>query len=187
VSLDASAAHSGSLGLLCVDDSFAEASTQRAAIEHSLPAGRFEWRAQVWVNPKEVTLAPGQSVYVLYILSDAGLSVAARIHNVAGALRAGLVARQPDGEFVSRDADAVVDVDRWRQWRLELLRVETRETTAILHLDEGSRLIEQARLNWDSSGQEPLRLRAGVGFSSVGAAATFFVDELWVTESELSV
>jgi hypothetical protein len=113
--------------------------------------------------------------------------VAARIHNVDGALRAGLVARRPDDGFESRDAAAVVAVNRWRQWRLELLRVATRETTAILYLDEGGRLTEQARLNWDSTGQEPLSLRAGVGFSSMGAAATILVDELWVTESELPV
>jgi hypothetical protein len=186
VSLDPSAAHSGSLGLRCVDDSIAEASTQRAGIEHSLPPGRFEWRAQGWFNPKEVTLDPGHSVYVLYFLSGASLSVAARIHNIDGELRAGLVARGPDGGLESRDAAAVVAVDGWRKWRLELLRVGTRETTAVLHLDEDGRMIEQTRLNWDSSGHEPQRLRVGIGFSSTGAAATILADELWLTEAELS-
>jgi hypothetical protein len=186
VSLDASAAHSGSVGLLCADESIAEASTQRAGIEFSLPPGRFEWRVQAWVSPRDLTLAPGQSVYVLYFLSGVRLSVAARIHNVDGALRAGLVARRPDGGLESQDAAAVVAIDRWRKWRLELLRVATRETTAILHLDEGGRMTEQARLNWDSTENEPLSLRAGIGFSSMGAAATILVDELWLTEAELS-
>jgi hypothetical protein len=126
-------------------------------------------------------------VYVLYFLSGAKLSVAARIHNVDGALRAGLVARRPDGGLESQDAAAVVAIDRWRKWRLELLRVATRETTAVLHLDEGGRMTEQARLNWDSTEHEPLSLRAGIGFSSMGAAATILVDELWLTEAELSV
>jgi hypothetical protein len=186
VSLDASAAHSGSLGLVCVDESIGEASTQRAGLAYSLPPGRFEWRAQAWFNPRDVTLVPGQSVYLLYFLSGPSLSVAARIHNVDGALRAGLVARDPGGGLESRDAPAVVAVDHWRRWRLELLRVGTRETTAILYLDEGGRMTEQARVNWDSSEQEPLSLRAGIGFSSVGAAATILVDELWLTEAELS-
>jgi len=187
VSLDPSAAHSGSLGLLCIDESTAEASTQRAGIEHSLPPGRFEWRTQGWFNPKEVTLDSGQSVYVLYFLSGTRLSVAARIRSIDGALRAGLVARRPDGGLESRDAAALVALDRWRKWRLELLRVGTRETTAILYLDEGGRMIEQTRLNWDSAEHEPLSLRAGIGFSSTGAAATILLDELWLTEAELPV
>jgi hypothetical protein len=30
-------------------------------------------------------------------------------------------------------------------------------------------------------------LRAGIGFSSRGATATIFVDELWLTEAELTM
>jgi hypothetical protein len=62
----------------------------------------------------------------------------------------------------------------------------TRETTAILFLAEGGRMKEQARLNWDSTVHEPLSLRAGIGFSSMGAAATVLTDELWLTESNLA-
>jgi hypothetical protein len=67
-----------------------------------------------------------------------------------------------------------------------LLRVATRETTANLYLDEGGRMKEQALLNWDSTVSGPASLRAGIGFSSTGAAATVLLDELWLTESELS-
>jgi hypothetical protein len=69
---------------------------------------------------------------------------------------------------------------------VELRRVATRETTAILHLDQGGRMVEQVRLNWDSTAHQPLSLRVGIGSSSPGAAATVLVDELWLTESELS-
>jgi hypothetical protein len=48
-------------------------------------------------------------------------------------------------------------------------------------------LVEQARLNWDSTAHEPSKLRAGIGFSSVGAAATIWADEIRLTESELSL
>jgi hypothetical protein len=187
VSIDASAAHSGTLGLLCTDNSATEASTQRAGIEYSVPTGRFELRAEAWFNPTELALEPDQSVYLLYFLSrTGGLSVAARIHNVDGALRAGLIARGPGGGLTGKDASANVVVGGWRKWRLELLRVATRETTAVLYLDEEGRMREQVRLDWGSTGHEPLRLRAGIGFSSVGAAAKVSVDELWVTEAELS-
>ena len=40
-------------------------------------------------------------------------------------------------------------------------------------------------VDWDSTVHEPQRLRAGIGFSSVGAAAKVLIDELWLTESEL--
>ena len=45
---------------------------------------------------------------------------------------------------------------------------------------------EQVRLNWDSTAHEPSSLRVGIGFSSLGAAATILADELRLTESELS-
>ncbi len=102
-------------------------------------------------------------------------------------MRAGLAAKQSDGKFVDRDSPVTVALGEWRKWRLELLRVATRETTAILHLDEGRRMKEQVRLNWDSTGNEPASLRAGIGFSSRGATATTFVDELWLTEAELTM
>jgi hypothetical protein len=114
--------------------------------------------------------------------------VAARIRNYGGTFRAGLAARNPDDTFVSDDG-GLIEAGRWRRWRLELLRVGTRETTAILYLNnlnDGGRMQEQARLGWDSTGDEPDRLRAGIGFSSRGASATILVDELWLTEAELS-
>jgi hypothetical protein len=189
VSIAASAAHSGAHGMRCVDQSTTEASTQRAGIEYTLPAGRFEWRAEGWFNPIALALSPtppGQALYLLYFLAGNGLSVAARIHNDGGTLRAGLVAKSPDGGLPSQNGPAVIGVGEWRKWRLELLRVATRETTAILFLDEAGRMKEQARLNWDSTVHEPLSLRAGIGFSSMGAAATVMTDELWLTESTLA-
>jgi hypothetical protein len=187
VSINASAAHAGARGMLCTDESKTEVSPQRAAIEYALPAGRFEWRAQAWFNVAELELAPRQAVYLLHFLSGDSLSVAARIYNDMGTLRAGLVAKQPDGTRKTKLGPSVTPLGRWDKWRLELLRVATRETTAILYLNERGRMKEQARLNWDSTEHEPQSLRVGIGFSSVGAAATALVDEVWLTETELSL
>jgi hypothetical protein len=185
VSIEAAAARSGTRGLRCADDSITEANPQRAGIAYALPPGRFEWRAQAWFNPIDLGLDPGQAIYLLYFLSGTSLSVAARIRNDGGTLRAGLVAKKPDGTLVP-DEGGIITAGRWRRWRLELLRVATRETTAILYLDDGGRMAEQARLNWDSTDREPATLCAGIGFSSAGAAATVLLDELWLTDSELS-
>jgi hypothetical protein len=187
VSIAAEAAHSGIGGLSCADASTAEASTQRAGIEYTLPPGRFEWRAEGWFNPAALQLEDGQSVYVLYFLSGTRLCVAARIHNDAQELRAGLVARNADDTVRARNGADVIALGTWRRWRLEITRLATRETTAVLYLDAGPRMAEQARLNWDSTAHEPTKLRAGIGFSSMGAAATIWADELRLTESELSL
>ena len=55
VSNDPTAAHSGSRGMLCVDESKAK-SKQRAAIEYLLPAGRFQWIAEGWFKPARARL-----------------------------------------------------------------------------------------------------------------------------------
>jgi hypothetical protein len=98
----------------------------------------------------------------------------------------GIEGYQKSNMVKGKDGPGVIKLGIWRKWRLELLRVATRETTAILYLDQGGRMIEQARLNWESSAHQPLSLRVGIGFSPPGAAATVLVNELWLTESELS-
>ena len=187
VTIDPLAAHSGDLGLLCEDDSGSESESQRAAIDFALPVGRFEWRVDAWVNPDELELSPTDSIQLLSARSGTELSVAARIQDVDGVLRAGLIARDGDGRVRTIHSTVEIEPGVWRRWRLELLRLGTRETTAVLYLDDAGRMIEQARLNWNSVGAEPDRLRAGIGYSSPGARARIFLDELWVTETELAL
>jgi hypothetical protein len=179
VTNDASAAHSGSCGMLCIDNSTTETEIQGAGIEYILPAGRFEWIAEGWFNPAELNLAENQSIHLLRFLNDDSLSVAARIRNEGGSLLAGIVARDSDGGLRTETSSTVIKPSVWRKWRLYLLRIGTRETTAVLYLDDE----EQARLNWDSTEHEPIRLCAGIGLSSAGVLATVLVDELRLTES----
>jgi hypothetical protein len=88
--------------------------------------------------------------------------VADGIRNDGGTFRAGLV-KNPDDTFVSDDG-GIIAAHRWRRWRLELLRVASRATTAILCRDDSGCMKEQVRLNWDSIDREPATLRAGIGF-----------------------
>lgn len=185
IAADASAAHSGSMGLLCIDSSATEASTQRAALQYDLPGGRFEWRVEAWFNPAEIALEPGKFIHLLEFGDSSGRIVAAHINHSERGLRAGLNARSADRQIIRRDASAALPAGRWRKWRLELLRLATRETTAILFLNNGGRMQEQVRLNWDSVGREPIQLRAGIARSSSGATTTLFLDELWLTETEM--
>ena len=186
VTNDAAAGHCGSRGMRCVDASATEASTQRAGIEHTLLGGRFEWIAEGWFKPTVLDLAPNDSIQLLRFLSGADLSVAARIiRHEGGVLRAGIVANDLDGTLKVATSSAIISLDVWRRWRLHLLRIGTRETTAVLYLDENGKMVEQDRLDWDSTASEPTILRAGIGFSSAGAKATVLTDELRLTESLL--
>jgi peptidase M23-like protein len=186
VANDASAAHSGSRGMLCVDASTTE-NTQRAGIEFALPAGRFEWIAEGWFNPMVLDLTPNGSIHLLRFLSDEDLSVAARIfRHEGGLLLAGIVAKDLDGDLKVANSSAIISPGVWRRWRLRLRRIGTRESTAVLYLDEDGKMEEQDRLDWDSTVSEPTVLRAGIGFSSARTKATVLTDELRVSESPIS-
>ena len=112
--------------------------------------------------------------------SGTNLSVAARINKDGDSFRAGIIVKNPDGTLSPSNSAAIVAKDTWRRWKLHLLRIGTRETTAVLFLDDDEKL----RINWDSTTHEPLRLRAGIGISSAGATATILADELRLTELE---
>jgi len=173
-------AHSGSGAMLCIDDSRTK-NIQRAAIEYEMPAGRFEWIAEGWFNPIRLDLDSGQAVDLLLFRSGANLSVASRIYQNGDVLRAGLIVKNPDGTLSPSNSRAIVEKDRWRKWKLHLLRIGTRETTVVFYLDDDEKL----RVNWDSTVYRPEKLRAGIGLSPAGATATVLVDELRLTESRL--
>jgi hypothetical protein len=180
VTNDRAAAHSGLRGMLCVDGS-KKKSTQRAAIEHVLPPGRFGWIAEGWFNLIARELESGQAIDLLHFRSSGtNLSVAARIHKDGDAFRAGIIVKNPDDTVSPSNSAAVVAKDTWRRWKLHLLRIGTRESTAVLFLDDDEKL----RINWDSTIHEPRKLRAGIGLSSAGATATILADELRLTELE---
>jgi peptidase M23-like protein len=180
VTNDPTAAHSGLRGMLCVDGS-KKKSTQRAAIEQVLPASRFEWVAEGWFNPIARDLGPGQAIDLLHFRSSGTkLSVAARIHKDGNSFRAGIIVKNPDDTVSPSNSAAVVAKDTWRRWKLHLLRIGTRETTAVLFLDDDEKL----RINWDSTTHEPRKLRAGIALSPAGATATILADDLRLTELE---
>jgi hypothetical protein len=180
VTNDPTAAHSGLRGMLCMDAS-KKKSTQRAAIEHVLPVGRFEWMAEGSFNAIARDLGPGQAIDLLHFLSiGTNLSVAARIHKDGHSFRAGIIVKNPDGTVSPSNSAAVVAKNTWRRWKLHLLRIGTRETTAVLFLDDDEKL----RVNWDSTTHEPHKLRAGITLSSSGATATILADDVRLTELE---
>jgi hypothetical protein len=180
VTNDATAAHSGTRGMLCIDNSTTETNPQRAGIELTLPTGRFEWVAEGRFKPTTLDLKGDESIQLLRFHDGENLSVAARIIcHKGGLLLAGIVANDSKLE----NSSAIIKLDEWRRWRLHLLRIGTRESTAVLYLDNDGVLEERVRLNWDSTVNEPSILRAGIARSPAGKKAIVLVDELRVSES----
>jgi len=184
VTNDLSASHVGVGGMLSIDSSAANV-RQRACIVFEMPAGRFEWLAKGSFNPSILSLDPGQTIDFLHFRNSSvtKLSVAARIFRGTGnVLRAGIIVKHPNGTespSISADGTVVIEENTWREWELRVLRIGTRETTAILSLENDEKL----RINWDSTVYEPGSLRAGIGQSSAGVTATVLTDDLLLTES----
>lgn len=175
----ASAARTGLRGMLCTDSSPA---TVSEAIECALPTGRFEWNIAGWFNPTVLTAG---YVYLLHFRNGASFSVAARIYNNGTSLVAGIAYQTLNNTINGANSSAVINLGVWRKWRLSLLRIATRQTTAVLYLDVGAQLVEQVRVNWDSTGAEPLSVRAGIARSYSGVTVTMMADDIRLTESAL--
>jgi hypothetical protein len=178
VTVSAAAAYAGAQGLLCLDNSTTEGGPQDAAVSYALPSGRFEWLAEAWIDPVSLGLASGQDLYPLAFYNGTNLSVAARIRNTGTSLVAGLAAKKPDGTLTGISSSVVVSTGAWHKWTLTVLRVATRETTAVLYLDG----VEATRMDWDSTVYEPLSFRAGIAYSSTGATGQVYADDVRLYE-----
>ena len=98
--------------------------------------------------------------------------------DATGSILAGIAAKKPDGTATGLNSTEVIATGTWRKWTLRLLRVATRETTAVLYLDD----VEKTRLSWDSTGFEPRKIRIGVGQSFSQVNAVLSSDDVLVTE-----
>jgi len=181
VTIASTAAHSGKMGMLSTDTSTTENKRQKAGIEYTMPTGRFEWLAKGWFKLKEINIDRGQAIDLLHFRDSKGanLSVAARLFRDVSSFRVGIVVKNRDGTLRPSASTAEIKKNTWVEWKLRLLRIGTREATAILLIDNDEKL----RINWDSTIHEPLRLRAGIGHSSAGATAIVLTDDLQLTES----
>jgi hypothetical protein len=179
VTLDSSAAHSDSRGMRCVDVSVTGTTTRRAGIERSLPPGRFEWLADAWFNPIALALERSQSILLFRFTDGQRLIASAHINRGRETLWPGITVRKPDGSLKSRNSKAAIELGQWQRWKLHLLRLGTRETTAVLFLDGE----EALRLNWDTVGVELSQFRVGIASIPAEASGTVFCDELHLTEA----
>lgn len=173
---DLAAAHAGLRGMRATDLSTTEGGTQRAAIERPLPPGHLGFIAEAWIHPVSLGLAASQNVYSVELMAGTGVSAAAAIRNDGGSIVGAIAVKKPDGSIGVTAGTSAMAIGAWRRMSLELLRLGTRETTAVLYLDG----IEETRRTWDGTAYEPDGVRAGIGLSSTGASAELQVDEVWL-------
>ncbi|MGC2578193.1 MAG: M23 family metallopeptidase [Terrimicrobiaceae bacterium] len=178
---DENAAHAGSQGLLCQDVLSLQGTLIRAGLRFALPARRMSWRLKADVRPAELEMSRGQSIHALAFLRGDDLLAAACLRKIRNdRYAAGVLIRSADGllrERINVEGEGEILLDDWVRWELDLLRLGTRQTTAVLRLD-GSVV---ARINGDTA-VGPDTGCVGIWHRHSGLQITLHVDQLRLTE-----
>jgi hypothetical protein len=183
---DAAAALTGSRGLLCQDLRSSPGTLIRAGLCFALPVDRLvrsmSWRLRADIRPAELQMEKGLVIHPLAFLAGNDLVAAACLRKIKNdEYVAGVSIRGANSLFRER-----IDVNEGKifrdgsvRWELELLRLGTRQTTAVLRLD-GSVVV---RINGDTTAVEPDTACVGIVHRHSGLQITQHVDQLFLTEA----
>jgi len=188
VSNDYISAYSGKRGMLCRVSKFSKSGSY-AGIEYKFPKDEyFELLVEAMINPFELELNQGNSIYPLYFLNSKNyLSVAAGIYrNRKNIIQVILVAKDQNGTIKhsnNNDDNSEIKIQKWQKWRLVLKRIDTRKTIIILYFGRKNNFTyyEIARMNYDSRFFKPDKVRIGIGDSSSKASGTLYCDNIRLT------
>ncbi len=179
---DVAAALKGQKGLLCKDHGSSSGTLIRAGLRFALPAQRMSWSLAADIKPAQLDMERGEVIYPLALLKgDNTLVAAAQLRKIRNdKFVAGVLIRSPDGQFRER-----IDVDEGKilrnetfRWELDLLRLGTRQTTAVLRL--GNNVV--ARINGETRDVEPDSACVGILHSQSDLRITLHVDSVTLTE-----
>ena len=184
---DEAAGLTDSRGLLCQDLQSAPGALIRAGLRFPLPvdpspARPMSWRLRADIKPAEVQMDRGLVVHPLAFLAGSTLVAAACLRRISsGGLVAGILIRRANGLFKERIdlIEGHIPTDGPLGWDLELLRVGTRQTTAVLRLNDEV----VARINGDTTTIEPDVACVGILHRHGGLQITLHVDQLLLTEA----
>ena len=183
---DEAAALTGSRGLLCQDRQSLQGALIRAGLSFALPVDRLfrpmSWRLRADIKPAELQMDKGLVIHPLAFLAGDELVAAACLRKIkSDEYVAGVLIRSAEGLLRER-----IDVNEGEifrdgsvRWELELLRLGTRQTTAVLRLD-GTVV---ARINGDTTVVEPESACVGILHRYSGLQITLHVDQLLLTEA----
>jgi hypothetical protein len=184
---DEAAAFKGVRGLLCEDLQSLQGTLIRAGLCFALPIDRLPVRAMSWrlkadIKPAELQMDKGLVIHPLAFLIGDDLVAAACLRKTrSDKLVAGVLIRSADGLFRERIdvSEGEIFTGGWVGWELELLRLGTRQTTAVLRLENSV----VARINGDTTGVEPDAGCVGILHRYSGLQITLHVDQLLLTEA----
>jgi Peptidase family M23 len=184
---DPAAALTDSQGLLCQDLQSVQGALIRAGLRFALPVDRspvrpMSWRLRADIKPAELQMDRGLVIHPLAFLVGSDVVAAACLRKISsGELVAGVLIRNADGLFRERIdvIEGKISKDDPIGWELELLRVGTRQTTAVLRLNDNV----VARINGDTTSVEPDAGCVGILHRHGGLQITLHVDQLLLTEA----
>jgi hypothetical protein len=179
---DETAALQGQRGLLCQDLGSVPETLIRAGLRFALPAQRMSWRLAAHIEPVQLEMSRGQVIYPLALLAGETLVAAAQLRKIRNDKHiAGVLIRTADGLFRERIdvKEGEILLDSPVRWELDLLRLGTRQTTAVLRL--GNNVV--ARINSDTRHVEPDNACVGILHRHGGLQITLHVDRLLLTEA----
>ena len=182
---DPAAALDGAQGLLCRDVQSSPGPLIRAGLRFALPdrsVRPMSYRLRAKIRPAELVMDQGLVIHPLAFLIGDDIVAAACLRRIAtDQFIAGAVIRGGDGLLRER-----IDVSKGEIltgspviWELELLRVGTRQTTAVVRLK--SKVV--ARINGDTTSVEPDGALVGILHRHTGLQITLHVDPLFLTEA----
>jgi len=177
----------GSRVLLCQDLQSVQGTVIRAGLRFPLPVNRspvrpMSWRLSADIKPVELEMDDGLVIHPLAFLIGDDLVAAACLRKIGNdEFVTGVLIRSADGLFREK-----IDVDEGEiarnisaKWELDLLRLGTRQTTAVLRLNNNA----VARINGDTTSVEPDAGCVGVLHRHSGLQITLHVDQLRLTEA----
>jgi Peptidase family M23 len=179
---DAAAALTGSRGVLCQDMQSLPRTLIRAGLRFTLPAGRMSWRLKADIRLAELGMDTGLVIHPLAFLLGKELIAAACLRKLRNdKFVAGVLIRSEAGLLKERIdvIEGIVVRDVPIRWELDLIRLGTRQTTAVLRLN--SQVV--ARVDGDTTSAEPDAACVGILHRNSGLKLTLHLDQLRLTEA----
>jgi Peptidase family M23 len=181
-SLNGSAPLSDLWDMRCQDNESSQGRLIRAGLSFSLPSRRMSWRLEAEIRPTELGMVNGQVIHPLAFLAGNTLVAAACLRQIGdGEYAAGVLIRSANGLFKERIdvIEGEISPGDTLTWKLDLIRIGTRQTTAVLQLNDDV----VARINGDTTSVEPDTGFVGILHRHSGLQITLQADELLLTEA----
>jgi hypothetical protein len=113
------------------------------------------------------------SIFPLAAYSRDGLAAAAAIRQFGGGYQAGVMVQRPGQSLAGAIGPQLVPLKRWMRWRLELSRLNTRQSIAVVFVNGN----EAARFHFDSLARPVETFLFGIARSSPGVTGQLLGDD----------